>query len=218
MLRATVALRPTSSSCAESISHIAGSSSTMSTAPELAIVIGDSDVKELFPGNQSVTLKTLARAAEILGMRVQIELVDTSDGAPRRSASSEALCPTSGSETSQVPQRLGGAVAMIAPGACAAARRLRSSSTQEPPYAAQAIALCPRAALTAVHGDPTGRSPRRTMAAVKPDSRPRSASERVEGSIGDQQRSQGALVRVLRAPGTSFAFAPTGPAPLPTTE
>ncbi len=49
----------------------------MSTAPELAIVIGDSDVKELFPGNQSVTLKTLARAAEILGMRVQIELVDT---------------------------------------------------------------------------------------------------------------------------------------------
>jgi DNA-binding Xre family transcriptional regulator len=31
----------------------------------------------LDPENQSVTLKTLARAAEILGMRVQIELVDT---------------------------------------------------------------------------------------------------------------------------------------------
>jgi DNA-binding Xre family transcriptional regulator len=30
----------------------------------------------LDPENQSVTLKTLARAAEILGMRVQIELVD----------------------------------------------------------------------------------------------------------------------------------------------
>lgn len=31
----------------------------------------------LDPENQSVTLKTLARAAEILGMRVQIELVDS---------------------------------------------------------------------------------------------------------------------------------------------
>ena len=31
----------------------------------------------LDPDNQSVTLKTLARAAEILGMRVQIELVDS---------------------------------------------------------------------------------------------------------------------------------------------
>ena len=30
----------------------------------------------LDPENQSVTLKTLARAAEILGMRVQIELLD----------------------------------------------------------------------------------------------------------------------------------------------
>ena len=30
----------------------------------------------LDPENQSVTLKTLARAAEILGMKVQIELVD----------------------------------------------------------------------------------------------------------------------------------------------
>lgn len=30
----------------------------------------------LDPDNQSVTLNTLARAAEILGMRVQIELVD----------------------------------------------------------------------------------------------------------------------------------------------
>ena len=34
-------------------------------------------VLELDPENQSVTLKTLFRAAEILGMRVQIELVDT---------------------------------------------------------------------------------------------------------------------------------------------
>lgn len=31
----------------------------------------------LDPENQSVTLKTLARAAEILGMKVQIELIDT---------------------------------------------------------------------------------------------------------------------------------------------
>ncbi len=31
----------------------------------------------LDPENESVTLKTLARAAEILGMRVQIELVDS---------------------------------------------------------------------------------------------------------------------------------------------
>ncbi len=31
----------------------------------------------LDPENQSVTLKTVARAAEILGMRVQIELVET---------------------------------------------------------------------------------------------------------------------------------------------
>ncbi len=31
----------------------------------------------LDPENQSVTLKTLARAAEILGMRVQIELLDS---------------------------------------------------------------------------------------------------------------------------------------------
>ena len=31
----------------------------------------------LDPENQSVTLKTLARAAEILGMRLEIELVDT---------------------------------------------------------------------------------------------------------------------------------------------
>ena len=31
----------------------------------------------LDPENQSVTLKTLARAAEILGMRVQIELSDS---------------------------------------------------------------------------------------------------------------------------------------------
>ena len=31
----------------------------------------------LDPGNQSVTLKTLTRAAEILGMRLDIELVDT---------------------------------------------------------------------------------------------------------------------------------------------
>ncbi len=31
----------------------------------------------LDPGNQSVTLKTLTRAAEILGMRLEIELVDT---------------------------------------------------------------------------------------------------------------------------------------------
>ncbi len=31
----------------------------------------------LDPENQSVTLKTLARAAEILGMTVQIELVDS---------------------------------------------------------------------------------------------------------------------------------------------
>lgn len=30
----------------------------------------------LDPENQSVTLKTLTRAAEILGMRVQVELVD----------------------------------------------------------------------------------------------------------------------------------------------
>ena len=30
----------------------------------------------LDPENQSVTLKTLVRAAEILGMRIQIELVD----------------------------------------------------------------------------------------------------------------------------------------------
>jgi plasmid maintenance system antidote protein VapI len=30
----------------------------------------------LDPENQSVTLKTLVRAAEILGMRVQIELLD----------------------------------------------------------------------------------------------------------------------------------------------
>jgi hypothetical protein len=43
----------------------------------------------LDPENQSVTLKTLARAAEILGMRVQIELVDSravvehSDGSDR---------------------------------------------------------------------------------------------------------------------------------------
>ncbi len=33
----------------------------------------------LDPGNQSVTLKTLARAAQLLGMRVQIELVDTGE-------------------------------------------------------------------------------------------------------------------------------------------
>jgi hypothetical protein len=32
---------------------------------------------QLDPENQSVTLKTLARAAEILGMRVRIELVDS---------------------------------------------------------------------------------------------------------------------------------------------
>jgi len=31
----------------------------------------------LDPENQSVTLKTLARAAEILGLRLQIELVDS---------------------------------------------------------------------------------------------------------------------------------------------
>jgi hypothetical protein len=31
----------------------------------------------LDPGNQSVTLKTLTRAAEILGMRLEIGLVDT---------------------------------------------------------------------------------------------------------------------------------------------
>ncbi len=31
----------------------------------------------LDPENQSVTLKTLTRAAEILGMRIEIELVDT---------------------------------------------------------------------------------------------------------------------------------------------
>ena len=31
----------------------------------------------LDPENQSVTLKTLTRAAEILGLRVQIQLVDT---------------------------------------------------------------------------------------------------------------------------------------------
>jgi antitoxin HicB len=31
----------------------------------------------LDPDNQSVTLKTLARAAEILGMRVQVDLVDS---------------------------------------------------------------------------------------------------------------------------------------------
>jgi len=31
----------------------------------------------LDPDNQSVTLKTLARAADILGMRVQIELLDS---------------------------------------------------------------------------------------------------------------------------------------------
>ncbi len=31
----------------------------------------------LDPENQSMTLRTLARAAEILGMRVQIELVDS---------------------------------------------------------------------------------------------------------------------------------------------